>query len=263
MLPEIMLNKDFKMIQIKKNTKFYFQLEHNLVLPGGRDINGSTVQGNVVSIFDKNIKYLVRIVNIHEYSDSDYIFEYSLANIENIKRSKKFDDDFIKKILYLPPIVYDFIDYNPIRTINILTTFIDEHKQKRRTDFLIKMKEKSNLNHININNINDKNQLCKLYDNTKILLNIHQTDHHHTLEEFRILPALCRGVVVISEDIPLREVIPYHKFIVWCNYDNIFETLNIVLNNYDNYYDNIMTNLKPIIENMNNTAIENIKRHIS
>ena len=76
-------------------------------------------------------------------------------------------------------------------------------------------------------------------DRTKILLNVHQTDEHDTLEEFRVLPALLRGVVVISEEVPLREKIPYHKYIVWCEYDELKRSAVAVSSDYQAHFDRI------------------------
>jgi hypothetical protein len=77
--------------------------------------------------------------------------------------------------------------------------------------------------------------LQKLYRDTRILVNVHQTDHHHTFEELRVLPALLCGVVVVSETVPLREEIPYHDFIVWCDYDQIIDTVRAVRDDYESY----------------------------
>ena len=95
------------------------------------------------------------------------------------------------------------------------------------------------MEHININNCFEKKQLKALYRNTKIIINIHQTDHHHTFEELRVLPALLNGVIVIAENSPLYESIPYHKHVIWSSYDNILDKVIEVENNYENYYKKI------------------------
>jgi hypothetical protein len=73
--------------------------------------------------------------------------------------------------------------------------------------------------------------------NTKILVNVHQTDFHHSFEEFRCLPALLSRVIIISERPPLWETIPFHSFIIWCAYDEIVNTVQDVLGNYDSIYE--------------------------
>ena len=74
------------------------------------------------------------------------------------------------------------------------------------------------------------------------MINIHQTEHHHTFEELRVLPALLNGIIVICEDSPLKESIIYGKFVIWSNYDNVIETIKDVENNYDYYFDKIFNN---------------------
>jgi hypothetical protein len=83
-----------------------------------------------------------------------------------------------------------------------------------------------------------------VYKNSKVLVNVHQTDHHHTFEELRVLPALLNGVIVVSEDVPLKEKIPYSDYIVWASYDNIAQTVKDVSNNYEYYFNKIFTNSK-------------------
>jgi hypothetical protein len=250
----LMLNRKFNK-DLKIKYKLYFQIEHNLVLKGGRDVINNNLYGNVISIFNNKEKYLVRIVDLDKYKDYDYIIEYSLPNIENIKLSNYFDKNFINKILYLPPLIFDYINYKPIRNINILTTFIDKEQPRRKK--LLNDLDKNNINYQNINNIFNKNKLLKIYDNTKILINIHQTDFHHTLEEFRILPALSRNIVIISENIPLKYIIPYNEYIIWCDYSNIINTLKEVELNYDKYFNNFFenNNLKYILKNLEDNAL--------
>ncbi len=257
-----MLNRKFNLDYLDKY-KIYFQIEHNLVLDGGRSITHK-IKGNVKYIYDESQFYLVRIVNLEEYDKYDYIIEYSYPNIENIKLSNYFNKEFINKILYLPPLIYDYIDYKPVRNINILTTFIDTTQTRRQ--LLLNKMEQSNINFKNVNNIFDKNELKNLYDKTKILLNIHQTDFHHTLEEFRILPALSRNVIIISEEIPLKYTIPYNKYIIWCNYDNVLEILNVIDKNYDEYYEKFFgkeSKLKDILKDLEDEAYKNINNKLN
>jgi hypothetical protein len=126
------------------------------------------------------------------------------------------------------------------RNINCLTTFINTN-EPRRINLLNEIKNQ-NISHININNCFDSKELEKLYLNTKILINIHQTEHHHTFEELRVLPAILCGVLVICEDSPLKEKIPYHEFIIWTNYENILSKTMEVSKNYYLYYNKIFKN---------------------
>ena len=111
----------------------------------------------------------------------------------------------------------------------------------------------ANVDHKNINNCFSNEDLKKLYLDTKILINIHQTEHHDTFEELRVLPALLSGVIVISESSPLNNLIPYNDFIIWSSYDNIIETVKKIINNYDDYHNKIFksTHLLSILHKNN------------
>ena len=98
--------------------------------------------------------------------------------------------------------------------------------------------------HTNICDCFESEKLKELYKNTKILINVHQTEHHDTLEELRILPALLCGVIVISEYSPLYKEVPYYDYIVWSSYENMIPTVKDVLNNYESYYNKIFGNSK-------------------
>jgi hypothetical protein len=87
-------------------------------------------------------------------------------------------------------------------------------------------------------------------DKYKILVNIHQTDHYQTLEELRVLPALMTGILVISEDSPYKEHIPFSKHIIWSTYDNIVDTINNVLDNYDFFRKKYLTDLNLTLQKM-------------
>jgi hypothetical protein len=95
--------------------------------------------------------------------------------------------------------------------------------------------------------------LQNILKNTKILINIHQTPHHHTCEELRILPALECGVIVISERSPLNELIPYNNLIIWADYDDIIEKTKEVKENYDFFHNKIFSK-----ENM--TLLSDLKK---
>jgi len=72
-------------------------------------------------------------------------------------------------------------------------------------------------------------------DETQILLNVHQTPHHNTLEEFRVLPALLRGVIVVSEWVPLQDTLPFKDYIIFAPYDELVKTAAEVYKNYSYY----------------------------
>ena len=103
-----------------------------------------------------------------------------------------------------------------------------------------------------------------MYSSTKIILNIHQTDHHHTFEELRVLPALLSGVIVICEESPLKEHIPYKDYVVWCNYDEIINVTKDVLSNYEKYYELLFSSklneLRAIINSLHIDITANLSK---
>lgn len=210
------------------------QYEHTLVKNGGRSIE-KIIFGNIP--FDENEKYLVRIVDEEYFSGLDLIIDYSLPNIFNIKESKKFEH-LINKLIYIAPLIYP-INLNHNQRDKIIT-FHTPHSL-RRDDMVLKINHAS-IECMNYHNIFDDEKIINLYDSSKILINLHQTDHHHTFEELRVLPALSRGVIIVSEDVPLKEKIPYNKHIIWSKFENIPETVKKVNNNYNDYRNIIFNN---------------------
>jgi hypothetical protein len=159
--------------------------------------------------------------------------------------------------------IYEFKPYNMNRNIDILTTFLDLNQERRKV-FLNKVID-LNLPVKNINTFFDLESNYNLLQSTKILINIHQTDHHHTFEELRCLPALLNGVIIISEDCPYKEYVPYHKYIIWSSYDNIINVVSDVYNNYDKYYNEIFINslIKDELTKIKKDTTNNIKEKLN
>lgn len=220
-----------------KTIKICINIEHTLVKQDGRSIPKNTPIGKIQ--YDQNKFYLVRIVDFHKLNSYDIVIDYSIPNLVNVKQSNFFDN-FSKKHIYIAPCFYEnlYINMNN-RNIQSLTTFLDIN-QLRRKKLLEKISE-TNLIHSNVNDCFDKSELQKLYQNTKVIINIHQTPHHDTFEELRCLPALQNGVIVISEKSPLHHLIPYNNLIIWTDYESIVDKTKEVLENYEKYYQNVFT----------------------
>jgi hypothetical protein len=210
------------------------QHEHTLVKPGGRDSIGSP-KGNIR--FDDDF-YLVRIASYDYLKNLDIVVEYSLPNINNIKQSGLFNS-YLDKVIYIAPMIYDLtvLKYEEEKKYPCITLFGNPDEPKRKI-FLDQLLE-NNILSTNITNCFEKNELRELYLNTKILLNIRQTLHHDTLEELRILPALLNGVIIISEDVPLRNTVPYNEFIIFSDYNSIIDKIKFVQDNYKEIWEHI------------------------
>lgn len=232
--------------------------EHTLVKKGGRNVSVSCAQGKVLT--KTKDFYLVRIENYDYLNNCDIVIEYSIPNIYNIVVSKIFDI-FSKKLLYLSPSIYEYESNNLTlgRMICVLTTFINTNEPRRNK--LLENLKLRNVDHINVNDCFEKNKLQELYSKSKILINIHQTEHHHTFEEQRCLPALLCGTLVISEESPLRELIPYNDFIIWSSYEKIIEKTEEVLKNYQFYQKKIFKNAK-LLDKMHDNNLIKLKAKI-
>lgn len=220
----------------RKTVIIRINYEHTLVRSGGRDSHHG-VPGNVRGE-DGSYHYLVRIADYERLMTADIVIDYSIPNLINIKTSGCFDE-FFPKCVYIAPMLHAIAPMNAmtLKTIQCVTTFVNPDEPRRRR--LLLNLARHNIDHVNINTIFDRPSLEALYHKTKVLINIHQTPHHHTFEELRVLPALCSGVIVISEHSPLHTHVPYHRFVIWTTYENILPTLTDVLTNYDGYHGEI------------------------
>ena len=246
-------NNAFPIIRIGMN------FEHTLVVTGGRDSDNATI-GNI-AVIDGNYassNYLVRIENYEHLIGQDVIVDYSFPNLMNIQKSTHFPE-YEKKMICISPLLYPIFPNIENRNISSLTTFINTG-EPRRAKLLGELS--STFQHVNVNNCFQREALIDLYRNTKVLINIHQTDHHHTCEELRILPALLSGVVVICEESPLKEQIPYAQYIIWSSYEKILECLKNVLDNYETIHsqlfgDSVLYEILQNMETQNKKTISN------
>lgn len=207
------------------------QFEHTLVKPGGRDSAGA-LAGKLPIKGGKDL-YLVRIDRYDYLRQLDLVIEYSRPNLVNIQTCGRFED-YLRRTILLHPLLYaPHFGHHP-RHLELITLFADTRQPRRRA--FLERSQDAGLQVLNVNHLYDRERLRRLYQDTKILINVHQTDHHHTFEELRVLPALLCGVIVISEEVPLKEEIPYSPYILWCDYERLVEQVQSVRNHYDDYY---------------------------
>lgn len=223
--------------------------EHVLVRPGGRDSDNS-VSGIIRVIDDRSTCYLVRVVNLHYLSACDIVIDYSIPNIFNMQSSRKFPD-LSKKHVYIAPCLYPIVWGQQERTIDLLTTFLNPDLPRRKH-----FSESC----VNISDCFSADKICALYQKTKILINIHQTNDHHTVEELRILPALRNGVLVVCEDSPLRDMVPYHSMIIWASYDTILETAKKTLEVYEETWKRTFTDSnRRLLESLHTQNLKSLR----
>jgi hypothetical protein len=227
-----------------KTIRININYDHTLVKESGVSLQealpGEIPTGDIID--DEYNNYLVKIERKYELDNADIIIDYSIPNIQNVKGCNLFKD-FSKKHVYISP--YNFNSYfvKENRNIQLLTTFINTNES--RPEKILKKITEKNIEHTNVNNLK-KDELQKLYKNTKVMINAHKSEYHHTFEELQVLPALQCGVIVISEISPLIKMVPYNDYVIWTSYDKIVDKTIEVMNNYDHYHNLIFTQRKMV-----------------
>ena len=245
-----------------KRLSICHEIEHSLVLPGGRDIPPNTPIGKVPSMHDSNTTYAVRMCNC-ELLHHDIVVQYSIPNILNFALSGFYQPATVQKMVYIPPIEYDFEPFHKRRCLTPFTTF-NHPAHSRRKEILTTLWE-SGVDTVNYKGISSKEDMMALYDSKAILINIHQTPHHHTLEELRLLPALLRGLVIVGEESPLIDSVPYSDFIVWTSVDDMPSRVLDVIANYEAYFEKffgINSTLPCILINMRKKAFLDMESRV-
>jgi hypothetical protein len=197
-------------------------------------------------------QYTVYADLINNLKGNDIIFDYSNPNIKNIEISGLYPE-MLPKFQYISPSIYKSVTTSTNQKTNIITLL---NVSPRRQTIMTELSQLDN--YMNRDDCYDK-ELSDLLINSKILINIHQSDDENTFEEIRVLPALMNKVLVISEISPLTEMVPYNPLIIWATYENIVEKTKEVLEHYEEYVTKIFTreNIN-VLNDLNDTNKRNI-----
>jgi hypothetical protein len=207
------------------------QIEHTLVKPGGGDSDGAPVSATPLPLGEG--RYLARLLQRAELAAADLVLDYSHANVRHLRDAGGFDDVLAHTVV-IAPLLHDPCFTRDGRDQPCLTLFSDA-SEGRRGRFLAAARARG-LPVRNRKRCFDSATLQAQYRRTRVLVNLRRSDHHDTIEELRILPALQSGVIVVSEDGPLRHTLPYARFIVWTHYDTLAEQAAEVLRDYDTWH---------------------------
>lgn len=205
-----------------------FQIEHTLVKPGGGDSDGAPESATPLPHGDG--RYLARLLHRRSLAAADLVLDYSHANVLHLRDAGGFDD-VLAHTAVIAPLLHEPCFTREGRDRPCLTLFSDAG-EGRRGRFLAAARTRG-LPIRNLKRCFDNDALQAQYRRTRVLVNVRRSDHHDTIEELRILPALQSGVIVVSEDGPLRHALPYARFIVWTPYDTLAERAAEVLRDYD------------------------------
>ena len=214
-----------------------FQIEHTLVVPGGDDSAGAPTSHTPLP--DGPGHYLARLVQPEQFVDCDLVVDYSAANIAHLRTATGFETHLARTITLAPLLFAPKYDA-PLRDLGVITLFSDA-TSGRRAQF----HDRALRDGLDIRNIKRSftlQRLQRVFHRSRILVNVHRTDHHHTLEELRVLPALLCGVLVISEEVPLKAHIPYARFMVWSRFEDLPETIARVEADYAGWHARIFSN---------------------
>lgn len=197
-----------------------FQIEHTLVKPGGGGSAGAARSNTPLA--DGSGHYLARVLHLDALRQCDRVVEYSAANLAHLQAAGGFGS-YLERVLPLAPLLFEADFGASHRNWQIMTLFGDA-EEGRRGRFLRNARA-AGLPVRNRKRCFEPERLRQAFRRCRILVNVRRSDHHDTLEELRVLPALLCGVVVVSEDVPLRETIPYQRFVVWARYEDLPATV--------------------------------------
>lgn len=223
--------------------KFYFlkiflpivhiklQIEHTLVKPGGRGTENAFSSGLLIPNSEQ--QYLIRIAHYDDLNRANIVFDYSRINLYNISSNKALQI-FSRKLFCVSPALYPI--YISIDGREGVITLFGNPDDSRRKLFLKDLDRHK----IKSSNIRGKYfGIDSIYRKAKIVVNIRQTDHHDSLEELRVLPALRSGAIVISETAPYIVKTWYSKFIIWGSIDQLPKLISDTEKNYDQIHSEI------------------------
>ncbi len=208
--------------------RIVIQWEHTLVRPGGRD--SADAPAGAIALADGSGHYLVRIAHLADLERQDLVIDYSRANRINIERGGV-HGALLARLIVIAPLLHTPHFLRDDRPLPLICLFGNRRESRRAA--LLAQARRRGLDLRHVDGIFDTASLERLYRSSRVLLNVHQTADHHTAEELRILPALQSGMIVVSEDVPLREELPYHAFVIWAAYEDLLDTAATVLANYE------------------------------
>ena len=210
--------------------RLYLQTEHTHVSASCPDDNCRAaplggVQNviNPVSLSTEEF-YKVRVANLDNISSAVAMIDYSKANILNLQTCPSLSAKAPRHILIHPalpkPINTTFEEW--IRREFDVGIFWVKPYSNRRKSVLDRLADSGTLKILA--DTAPAHKIHSLYRRCRIVLNVHQSDYHHTPEELRIIPAIMCGCAVISESSAGQLTTPFSEQVVWSRYEDLAHT---------------------------------------
>lgn len=191
---------------LKSDLNVWFQFEHTII--------------KTSDSLTASVAYLSYL------NEMDYVFDYTITNIEHLKNFSEFKN-LSDKLIYIPPLNRETILFNDTKNREKLVVTVHNPSNRRNKFF--------GLGYNNIFNTFNQESLCDKLSDYKILLNVRQTDTNLSLEELRVTPLLFTGILILSEKTLYIEKLPHFKHIIWADYDEIEYKVNDIVKNYAHY----------------------------
>lgn len=177
---------------------------------------------------------------------ADAVIDYSNTNIRNVLSS---DKAFLyeAKAQYVAPLLGNQKEISEPRPNGQVATMFGSPHLGRRAKFLRELSESG----VSVTNIREYDDYNIAFSDTSILLNYRQYNHFQTLEELRVLPALMRGVIVLSERGPLWEHVPFAQVLEAFDPGEIVSSIRDLQATYKAVWESTFrVNFPPILDNL-------------
>jgi len=206
-------------------SKVLIQHEHTIVV-GQPDFS---VEKETEFHWSKRGSKWVRLQGpLQGFTDASWIVEYSAANRANLLDSD-FAPFYAEKVLYVAPLLGKFRQDSLPRDVATVNTMFGSPDKGRRAAFLERAAEQG----IKVGNLRGFPTIQQALESTAVLVNIRQKEYFQTLEELRVLPALLEGVLVVTEDSPYLDSVPYFEHVIRSSSSDIMETLKRAASRYE------------------------------
>lgn len=243
----------------------HFLTEPTLVLPQG--VQEFWYISETPSIYNSSQMYIGQLIDRNLYKFFDVVVINHADNGLN-------DIRFINKVTYVPSFppkhLHQHQHHQQQPTGKLIVVFYHLLLPNRIRTLVAEMRAQNlDVIAINASEINTVHNLTRILDDTKVLLNIHQSDYNHMFDDQFVLPALLRNVLVISEISVNEASVPYKMYVTWCKIHEMVAMTNNMINNYQTEYTkvhgldskkgqllaNMVTTAKTTLENVIREAV--------